>query len=111
MADAGADAVKLAFVEDLSLRGARAVTAAWTVKDRKGQLLAHFIAGSRLEVGRKIVPTRYDAFRLQVSPSYREVFDRDLEKILQRHEWRIVPVRRRARRHRPGGGQLELQLN
>ena len=85
--------------------------AAWTVKDSEGDLLADFIAGSRREVGRKIVPARYDAFRLQVSSSYREVFDRDLEKVLEQRAWRIVPVRQRAgNRHRPSGNQLELNL-
>ena len=72
-------------------QGARAVPAAWTVKDGKGELLPHFIAGSRLEVARKIVRTRYDTFRLEVSSSYREIFDRDLKNVLQREHWQIVP--------------------
>lgn len=85
--------------------------AAWTVKDSEGDLLPNFIADSRREVGRKIVPARYDAFRLQVSSSYREPFDRDLEKVLEQRAWRIVPVRQRAgERHRPRGNQLELNL-
>jgi hypothetical protein len=87
------------------------VTAAWAIEDSKGQLLPDFIAGSRREVGRKIVPARYDAFRLQVSSSYREAFDRDLEKVLEQRAWRIVPVRQRAGdRRRPSGDQLELNL-
>ena len=57
---------------------------AWTVKDSKGELLPGFIAGSRREVAQKIVPARYDAFRLEVSPSYREMFDRDLKTVLAR---------------------------
>jgi hypothetical protein len=39
---------------------------AWTVRDSNGQLLADFAAGSRLDVGRKLVPGHYDAFRLHV---------------------------------------------
>ena len=49
----------------------------WTVKDSKGELLPRFIAGTPREVARKVVRNRYDAFRLEVSPSYRELFDRD----------------------------------
>jgi hypothetical protein len=56
------------------------MTAAWTVKDSNGQLLAQFVAGSRLEVGRRIVPTHFDAFRLHVSQSYRELFDAPLRQ-------------------------------
>ena len=61
--------------------GAFAVTVAWTVKDSKGELLPRFIAGSP-RVARKILRARYDAFRLEVSPSYRELFDRDLKNVL-----------------------------
>jgi hypothetical protein len=50
-------------------------------------------AASRLEVERKVVPTRYDAFRLCVSPSYRELFDRALSRILDQKHWQIVRVR------------------
>jgi hypothetical protein len=92
-------------------RGARVVTVAWTVKDSKGDLLPRFIAGSPREVGRKIVRNRYDAFRLEVSPSYRELFDRDLKTVLAREEWRIVPIKRRAGAHRRTEAQLELKLN
>ena len=70
--------------------GARAVSTAWTVKDRTGQLLPDFLGNSPVEVGRKVVPTRYDAFRLEVSPSYREVFDRAVAQVLQRQGWEIV---------------------
>ena len=85
---------------------------AWTVEDSKGHVFPDFVGGSRLEVGRKIMPTRYDAFRLQVSSSYREVFHRDLENVLARREWRIVPVKRRARdRRRHSRDQLEFKLN
>ncbi len=85
---------------------------AWTVKDSKGELLPSFIAGSPLEVARKIVRTRYDAFRLEVSPSYRELFDRDLKAALAREDWRIVPLKRRTRKRRRNDAQLdELKLN
>ena len=40
------------------------------------ELLPRFIAGSPREVARKIVRAPYDAFRLEVSRSYRELFDR-----------------------------------
>lgn len=70
---------------------------AWTVKDSKGELLPGFIAGSPREAGRKIAGARYDAFRLEVSPSYRELFDRDLKSVLQREGWQIVPLKRRTR--------------
>ena len=63
---------------------------AWTVRDSNGQLLADFAAGSRLDVGRKLVPGHYDAFRLHVSSSYRELFDRALGQILERKGWQIV---------------------
>jgi hypothetical protein len=87
------------------------MAAAWTVKDREGRLLPEFIADSRLEVGRKLVGNRYDAFRLLVSSSYREVFDRDLKGILNRKAWQIVAFPPRRRRHRPVGVQLELKLH
>jgi hypothetical protein len=67
--------------------------ALWTVKDRNGDLLEDISGASRLEVGRKIVPSRYDAFRLQVSSSYRELFDRALAQVLQRECWEIVRVK------------------
>jgi hypothetical protein len=66
------------------------MSAAWTVKDSSGQLLPDFICSSPIEVGRKVVPTHYDAFRLEVSPSYREVFDRAVAQALQRQGWQIV---------------------
>jgi hypothetical protein len=54
---------------------------------------------------------RYDAFRLEVSPSYRELFDRELKTILEREKWKIVALRRRTRARRRNGAQLELKLN
>jgi hypothetical protein len=45
---------------------------------------------------------------LEVSPSYRELFDRDLQSVLAREDWRIVPLKRRARaRRRNEAAQLE----
>jgi hypothetical protein len=87
------------------------VPVAWTVKDSKGQLLPHFVAGSRREVGRKLLGTRYDAFRLQVSASYREVFDRDLKSILEREDWQIVPLPRRKGGRQPSNNQFELNVH
>jgi hypothetical protein len=69
---------------------------AWTVQDSNGQLLADFAGCSRIDVGRKVVPGRIDAFRLEVSPSYRELFERTLSQILQREGWKIVRVRGQA---------------
>jgi hypothetical protein len=74
-------------------------------------VLPHFIAGSPREVGRKVVRNRYDAFRLEVSTSYRQLFDRDLQSVLAREAWRIVPIKPRAPRRRRGAGQFELKLN
>lgn len=69
------------------------MNAAWMVKDSNGQLLADFVGCSRLDVGRKVVPTPYDAFRLHVSSSYRELFDRALSQTLELRGWEIVRVR------------------
>ena len=69
------------------------MAAAWTVKDGNGQLLANFVGASPLEVGRRILPTRYDAFRLEVSSSYREMFNRAVAQTLQRQNWQIVRVK------------------
>ena len=66
------------------------MTIYWTIQDSTGRHLPHFIANSRLEVGRKIVPTHFDVFRLQVSASYREVFERVLLKVLAQKGWQIV---------------------
>jgi hypothetical protein len=71
--------------------------AAWTIKDSEGQLLLGFRGRSRLEVARKVVGTRYDPFRLEVSASYREVFDRDVRKVLERNNWQIVRLGRGSR--------------
>ena len=74
------------------------MAAAWTVRDGNGELLADFLGASPLEVGRRIVPTRYDTFRLHVSPSYREMFDRAVTQVLERQGWQIVRVKAPAAR-------------
>lgn len=81
---------------------------AWTVKDREGNLLPCFTSASRLEVERKVVPTHYDAFRLQVSSSYREIFTRDLAKVLAHKDWQVVRVGRRAARGPVTGNKAQL---
>jgi len=68
---------------------------AWTVRDDTGQLLADFVGPSPLEVGRRIVPAHYDAFRLEVSSSYRALFDRAVSQTLERRGWQIVRLRGR----------------
>ena len=69
------------------------MAALWGVKNDVGEVLQDFTATSRIEVGRKLVPARYDAFRLQVSPSYRELFDHAVSRILDQKDWQIVRVR------------------
>jgi hypothetical protein len=83
------------------------MTAAWTVKDGNGQLRSEFAGASPMEVGRRIVPTHYDAFRLHVSSSYREVFDRAVSQVLEREDWQIVKVSARAQK-RGRSGDLPL---
>jgi hypothetical protein len=68
------------------------MSSCWTIEDSNGRLLPHFACGSRIGVGLKVVPTRFDAFRLQVSSSYREMFDRTLRQVLERKGWSIVQV-------------------
>jgi hypothetical protein len=79
------------------------MTAAWTIKDGNGQLHAEFIGASPLEVGRRIVPAHYDAFRLHVSPSYRELFERAVQKVLAQQGWRIVKIGARAQKKSRAG--------
>lgn len=69
------------------------MAALWGVKNHVGEVLQDFTATSRIEVGRKLVPARYDAFRLQVSTSYREQFDHAVSRILDQKDWQIVRVR------------------
>ena len=79
------------------------MAAAWTVRDGNGQLLADFVGATPLDVGRRIVPTRYDAFRLHVSASYRAMFDRAVAQVLERQGWQIVRVKGSARAGRVAG--------
>lgn len=80
----------------------------WTVKDSEGHVLPGFNAVSRLDVERKVVPTHYDAFRLHVSSSYREIFARDLARVLAHNDWRVVPIKVSRRN---ASAQLELTLD
>ena len=45
------------------------------------------------EAARTHSHARYDAFRLQVSSSYRETFDRAVTQVLQRQGWQIVRIK------------------
>ena len=69
------------------------MTTHWTVKDANGEFLAHFTSASPLEVARKVVPTHYDAFRLHVSSSYRDLFERAARQILDGEVRQIVRVK------------------
>ena len=69
------------------------MSAIWAVRDSNGDLLESLMGSSRLEVGCMILPARYDAFRLRVSSSYRELFDRALGQVLERQRWQIVRVK------------------
>jgi len=82
------------------------VCVTWTVRDNSGQLLPRFIAGSRFEVGRKLLGNRYDAFRLQVSSSYGEIFDRELRNVLEREDWQIVPLASQRRTRGASSGKF-----
>ena len=77
---------------------------AWTVQDDRGRLLAAFVAGTRLEVARKVVPGPSDAFRLEVSRSYRQLFERALAQVLLRRGWQIVPIRTATKLEEHGHG-------
>jgi hypothetical protein len=66
------------------------MSSAWTIRDSDGRLLPNFEAASHLDVGRKVVPTHYDPFRLRVSHSYRELFNRALARALDSKGWQIV---------------------
>jgi hypothetical protein len=65
----------------------------WAIKDSNDQVLLDFLCSSRLEVARKVVPVHYDAIRLQVSSSHRELFDRVLKQVLEREGWQIVRIK------------------
>jgi hypothetical protein len=78
----------------------------WSIEDNDGRLLSDFASTSRLELELKVAPTRYDAFRLQVSASYRELFERAVRQVLEREGWHIVqikPPRPFPRRYRRAG--------
>ena len=49
--------------------------ATWAIKDDNGHVLPHFLGSSRIELGCKLVPARYDLFRPHMSASYRELFE------------------------------------
>lgn len=66
---------------------------AWTVRDSSGVVLDDIACTSRLELGRKLVPGHYDPFRLEVSSSYRAMFNRALSQVLKREGWSIVRTR------------------
>jgi hypothetical protein len=87
------------------------VPGAWTIRDGNGDLLGHFMAGSRQDVARKVARNRYDPFRLQVSSSYRELFDHDVKSVLKLQNWEIVPLQRRAHTRRRNQPQLALKRN
>jgi hypothetical protein len=71
----------------------RITMTAWAIKDSNGELLTQFVGPSPLEVGRKVVPAHYDAFRLHVSSSYRQLFERAVKQVLERQDWQIVKVK------------------
>jgi hypothetical protein len=100
-------------VAELTHPWSRAVSQTWTVKDSDGHVLPHFAGASRLEVERKVVPTHYDAFRLHVSSSYREIFARDLAKVLALKDWRVIRIHTKASRRAAiaTNPQLDLKLN
>ena len=67
----------------------------WAVKDHNGQFLPDLRGSSRIEVGCRVLPARYDVFRLHVSASYRELFDRALQQVLEENRWQMVEIKRR----------------
>jgi hypothetical protein len=87
------------------------MNASWTVRDRMGKQLAHYSCASRFEVARKVVPGHYDAFRLQVSSSYRELFDRALQQILDREHWQIVQAKARKGTPKPNSQTVQGRPN
>lgn len=67
------------------------MAAMWAVKDGSGRI------ASSLALATKLMGERDDAFGLQVSSSYRELFDRALTKALDRENWQIVSIEVRER--------------
>jgi hypothetical protein len=47
----------------------------WAIEDSDDQVLLDFACASRVGVERRIVPVRFDVFRLQVWSSYCELFE------------------------------------
>jgi hypothetical protein len=68
----------------------------WAVKDHNGQILPDLRGSSRFEVGCRVLPARYDVFRLHVSASYRELFERALQHVLEQNRWRIIEIKHRS---------------
>jgi hypothetical protein len=64
----------------------------WAIKNSYGRVLLDFKCASPLDVAQKVVAVPYDPFRLRVSSSYREVFERAVSQVLQREGWRIVRI-------------------
>jgi hypothetical protein len=64
----------------------------WAIRNSDGKIVFDFTCKSSQEAGRRILSTRYDPFRLQVSSSYRELFDRAVRQALDREGWEIVRV-------------------
>ena len=79
----------------------------WTVRDCAGHEVPTLTGTSRLDVGRRLLPSHYDAFRLHVSHSYREVMDRELAKVLSDKSWRIIRKRTNSRRTKAQSGSVQ----
>ena len=75
------------------------MTRVWTSKNGNGELRPQITSGSALEVGRKLVFADYDAFRLRVSSSSRELLERAVKQILRDQDRRSVrePSKRKNR--------------
>ena len=67
----------------------------WAVKDHNDQILRDLLGSSRIEVGCKVLRARYDVFRLHVSGSYRKLFDRALQQVLEQNRCQIIEIKRR----------------
>jgi hypothetical protein len=65
----------------------------WAVKNPNGQILADLGGSSRIEVGCRVLRARYDVFRLHVSASYRELFDRAPQQVLEQKRWQMVEIK------------------
>lgn len=73
------------------------MSAVWALIDSSGHSVPGLVGTSRIELGRTLLPGRYDPFRLHVSASYREMFERDLTRFLAQNGWQIARVKRRRR--------------